>query len=85
MSACLVTRVSPAEANVSQLFTHPLYRARGLATTEIASAMNSLVKEGKGVTRLTVWSPEANEVMKRLLDKMGFAQDRRLVEMTSRI
>ena len=85
VSACLVTRVSLAEANVSQLFTHPLYRARGLATTEIASAMNSLVKEGKGVTRLTVWSPEANDVMKRLLDKMGFAQDRRLVEMTSRI
>ena len=85
VSACLVTRVSPVEANVSQLFTHPLYRARGLATTEIASAMNSLVKAGKEVTRLTVWSPEANDVMKRLLNKMGFAQDRRLVEMTSRI
>lgn len=83
VSACLVTRVSPFEATVSQVFTHPLYRARGLATTEIASAMNILVKEGK-VGRLTVWSPETNEVMKRLLDKMGFAQDRRLVEMTSR-
>jgi len=84
VSACLVTSVSPSEATVSQLFTHPLYRARGLATTEIASAMNILVKESKGLARLTVWSPETNEVMKRLLIKMGFAQDRRLVEMTSR-
>lgn len=85
VSACLVTRASPAEANVSRVFTHPLYRARGLATTEIASSMNRLVKEGKGVTRLTVWSSETNDVMQRLLDKMGFAQDRKLVEMTSRI
>jgi GNAT superfamily N-acetyltransferase len=85
VSACLLTRVSSTEANVSQVFTHPLYRARGLATTEIASAMNRLVKEGKGITRLTVWSPENNEVMKRLLDKMGFAQDRKLVEMITRI
>jgi len=85
VSACLLTRVYPTEANVSQVFTHPLYRARGLATTEIASAMNRLVKEEKPVTRLTVWSPETNDVMKRLLDKMGFAQDRKLVEMTSRL
>jgi len=85
VSACLLTRVSPVEANVSQVFTHPLYRARGLATTEIASAMNNLVKEGQPVTTLTVWSPETNDVMKRLLGKMGFAQDRKLVEMTSRI
>jgi GNAT superfamily N-acetyltransferase len=85
VSACLLTRVYPTEANVSQVFTHPLYRARGLATTEIAFAMNRLVKEEKGVARLTVWSPETNEVMKRLLDKMGFAQDRKLVKMTSRL
>ena len=85
VSACLLTRVSASEANVSQVFTHPLYRARGLATTEIASAMNRLVKEEKGITRLTVWSHETNEVMKRLLDKMGFSQDRKLVEMTSSI
>ena len=85
VSACLLTRVSITEANVSQVFTHPLYRARGLATTEIASAMNRLAKEGKEVTKLTVWSPETNDVMKRLLDKMGFAQDRKLVQMTSRI
>jgi RimJ/RimL family protein N-acetyltransferase len=85
VSACLLTRASPAEANVSQVFTHPLYRARGLATTEIAFAMNRLVKEEKGVTRLTILSPETNDVMKRLLDKMGFTQDGTLVEMTSRI
>ena len=85
VSACLVTRVSSAEADVSQVFTHPLYRARGLATTEIASAMNRLVKEQKGIRRLTVWSHETNEVMKRLLDKMGFSEDRKLVEMTSSI
>lgn len=29
--------------------------------------------------------PETNDVVKRLLDKMGFAQDRKLVEMSSRI
>jgi len=51
----------------------------------ISSAMNRLVKEGKGITRLTVWSQETNEVMKRLLDKMGFSQDRKLVEMASGI
>ncbi len=84
VSACLVTRVSPVEANVAQVFTHPLYRAAGLATTEIASAMNRLVKEGKGVTKLTVWSPATNEVMKRLLDKMGFVKDRELVQLTAR-
>jgi GNAT superfamily N-acetyltransferase len=84
-SACLLTRVSPTEVNVSQVFTHPLYRARGLATTEIASAMDRLVKEGEGVTKLTVWSPETNDVMKRLLTKMGFAPDKRAVEMTSKI
>jgi predicted GNAT family acetyltransferase len=67
------------------VFTHPLYRARGLATAEISSAMNRLVNEGKGVSRLTVLKPETNDVVKRLLDKMGFAQDRKLVEMSSRI
>ena len=84
-SACLLTRVSPAEVNVSQLFTHPLYRARGLATTEIAAAMNRLAKEGEGVTKLTVWSPETNEVMQRLLAKMGFTPDRKVAKMTLKI
>ncbi len=60
-------------------------QSAGLATTEIASAMNRLVKEGKGVTRLTVWSPETNEVMKRLLEKMGFIEDREQCEMTAKI
>jgi Fe2+ transport system protein FeoA len=47
--------------------------------------MDKLVKEGEGVTRLTVWSIETNDVMKRLLAKMGFAPDRKVVEMTSKI
>jgi len=47
--------------------------------------MDKLVKEGEGVTRLTVWSIEINDVMKRLLAKMGFAPDRKVVEMTSKI
>jgi Fe2+ transport system protein FeoA len=47
--------------------------------------MDRLVKEGEGVTKLTVWSPETNDVMKRLLTKMGFAPDKRAVEMTSKI
>src|SRR5208282_1626633 len=40
VSACFVTSLSNGTANISELFTHPLYRARGLATSEVAMAMN---------------------------------------------
>jgi GNAT superfamily N-acetyltransferase len=83
VSACLVTLDSPGEAKIEQLFTHPLYRARGLATTEIAAAMNRLV--ASGVQNLTLWNRDGNDVVRRLLNKMGFKKDRTVVEMISRI
>jgi ribosomal protein S18 acetylase RimI-like enzyme len=83
VSACLMTLTSHNEANITQLFTHPLYRARGLATTEVAAAMNRLVKDR--IERLTVWTRENNDVAKRLFAKMGFKEDTKLVEMAGRI
>ena len=83
VSACLLTVESPGEAKIEQLFTHPLYRARGLATTEIAASMNRL--ESAGVQNLTSWSQEGNDVVRRLLTKMGFQQDRTVVEMAAAI
>ncbi len=83
VSACFVTLSSPREAKVTQLFTHPLYRARGLATIEVSTSMNKLVK--RGVQTLTVWLGESNEVARRLFTKIGFKQDRKLVEMVTRI
>jgi len=83
VSACLLTANSAAEARIAQLFTHPLYRARGLATTAIAIGMNRLASSG--VVRLVGWSRENNDVLRRLLTKMGFNADRKLVEMVARI
>jgi GNAT superfamily N-acetyltransferase len=83
VSACFITLRSPREAQVAQLFTHPLYRARGLATTEVATGMNKLVK--RGVQTLTVWLGESNEIAVRLFAKLGFKQERKLLEMVSRI
>ncbi len=83
VSACFVTCDSPDIANVAQLFTHPLYRARGLATTEIASSMNRLIK--RGVSTLAVWLSESNHVAKRLFGKLGFNQDRKVIRMAKPI
>jgi len=83
VSACLVTLNSASQANIAQLFTHPLYRARGLATTEIAAAMNWLVTSG--IPNLVAWPREGNDVVKRLLRKMGFREDRRVVELAAGI
>lgn len=83
VSACFITFSFPREAHVAQLFTHPLYRARGLATTEVATGMNKLVK--RGVQALTVWLGESNEIAGRLFAKLGFKQERKLVEMVSTI
>ena len=82
VSACLLTADSPDEARIAQLFTHPLYRARGLATTEIAVAMNRLVASGIG--NLVVWNRESDDVVRRLLTKMDFKEGRRVVEMVAR-
>ena len=80
VSACLLTVDSPGEAKIDRLFTHPLYRARGLATAEIAAAMNQLSQAG--VKRLSAWNRESNEVAKRLLAKMEFTQQSTAVEMS---
>jgi GNAT superfamily N-acetyltransferase len=82
VSACLLTADSPGQAKIAQLFTHPLYRARGLATTEIAVAMNRLVASGIG--RLLVWNRESDDVVRRLLTKMDFKEDGRVVEMVAK-
>jgi len=81
VSACFVTLSSPREALVAELFTHPLYRARGLATTEVATAMNRLLK--RGVQTLTVRFGENNEIAGRLFAKLGFKQERKLAEMVT--
>jgi GNAT superfamily N-acetyltransferase len=83
VSACLLTLDSPGQANIAQLFTHPLYRARGLATTEIAMAMNRLVEFGIG--NLTVWNRESDDVVRRLLTKMDFKNVGKVVEMVATI
>lgn len=81
VSACFVTLSSPREALVAELFTHPLYRARGLATTEVATAMNRLLK--RGVQTLTVRFSENNEIAGRLFAKLGFKQESKLAEMVT--
>ena len=81
VSACFVALSSPGEAVVAELFTHPLYRARGLATTEVATAMNRLSK--RGVQTLTVRFSENNEIAKRLFAKLGFKQESKLAEMVT--
>jgi ribosomal protein S18 acetylase RimI-like enzyme len=81
VSACLLTLRVPGEASIAQLFTHPLYRARGLATTEIAAAMNKLIE--LKVSVLTVSIQEGNEVAKRLFSKMRLKEQRRLVKMAT--
>jgi len=83
VSACLLTAGATGEARIEQLFTHPLYRARGLATTEIAAAMRQL--SASSFTSLTAWNRESNEVVTRLLEKMGFNREKTMLEMSSAI
>jgi len=83
VSACFVTLSSSREALVAELFTHPLYRARGLATIEVATSMNRLLK--RGVRTLAVRFNENNEISGRLFAKLGFKQDKKLAEMVTAI
>jgi GNAT superfamily N-acetyltransferase len=83
VSACFVTLSSPRDALVVELFTHPLYRARGLATSEVATAMNRLLK--RGVQTLAVRFSENNEIAGRLFAKLGFRQENKLAEMVTAI
>ena len=83
VSACFIATQEPGEAEIVRLFTHPLYRARGLATTEIAAAMNRL--SASGVKSLSAWNREDNEVVRRLLTKMGFEKGKAVVELSANI
>jgi predicted GNAT family acetyltransferase len=83
VSACLITSTGTRTANIEELFTHPLYRARGLATTEIAMGMNRLQR--KQITALSVWLEETDEVARRLFEKLGFKKDLRIVQMSMRV
>jgi GNAT superfamily N-acetyltransferase len=83
VSACLLTVESPGEVRIEQVFTHPLYRARGLATTEIAASMNRLASTG--VKSLTAWDRDGDDVVRRLLTKIGFQQDRTVVELATTV
>jgi ribosomal protein S18 acetylase RimI-like enzyme len=82
VSACLITLGEGNLASVAELFTHPLYRARGLATTELAAAMNWLVQNKVDV--LTAWVRSSNDVARRLFAKIGFKEEKQLVELVVR-
>jgi len=82
VSACLATE-EYGGAVVSELFTDPLYRARGLATTELMMCMNMLARTRIPLLRVAV--EEKNEVTIRLLLKLGFAEDLRMTIMVRKI
>jgi GNAT superfamily N-acetyltransferase len=72
VSACLISSSTKGVATVSELFTHPLYRARGLATVEISSALNQLSRQN--FSELQVWVDPKNELARRLFSKLGFTE-----------
>jgi len=78
VSACLIMGDYTGAA-VSELFTHPLYRARGLATTELTACANSLALAKIPLLRVSVAAE--NEVLIRLLSKLGFSEDIRYTIM----
>ena len=81
VSACLITLDDCNVANVAELFTHPLYRARGLATTELAAAMNWLIKNN--VETLAAVTESSNSVVRRLFAKIGLKEIDQLVELVT--
>jgi ribosomal protein S18 acetylase RimI-like enzyme len=81
VSVCLI-KGEYVGASVAELFTHPLYRARGLATTELTVCMNSLARKRIRLLRISV--DERNEVIIRLLSKLGFIEDIRTTILTKR-
>jgi ribosomal protein S18 acetylase RimI-like enzyme len=83
VSACLITSTGTRTANIEAIFTHPLHRARGLATIEITMSMNRLQR--KEITVLNVWLEETDEVARRLFEKLGFKKDLRIVQMSLRV
>jgi ribosomal protein S18 acetylase RimI-like enzyme len=83
VSACFVTSLPDGTANISELFTHPLYRARGLATSEVAMAMNRLAK--RNYSKLNVWVDDGNDVACRLFSKLGFEQTDKKVTVSKNL
>lgn len=83
VSACFVTLAGTGTADITELFTHPLYRARGLATTEIELSMNRLLN--RKISTLSVWLSETNDVAKRLFSKLDFKEDSRVRQVAMRI
>jgi predicted GNAT family acetyltransferase len=79
VSACLITLDEANVANVIELFTHPLYRARGLATTELAAGMNWLIKNK--VERLRAEIQSSDDVSRRLFAKIGLKENSQLVDL----
>jgi ribosomal protein S18 acetylase RimI-like enzyme len=78
VSACLVSG-SSVRAEVVELLTHPLYRARRLAYTELSMAMNRLLK--RRVAQLWATVDSENKVAVRLFSKHGFTEAARTVAM----
>lgn len=78
VSACLVSG-SSVRAEVVELLTHPLYRARRLAYTELSMAMNRLLK--RRVAELWANVDSENKVAVRLFSKRGFTEVARTVAM----
>jgi ribosomal protein S18 acetylase RimI-like enzyme len=83
VSACFITSPSKGTANISELFTHPLYRARGLATFEVATAMNRLAK--RNYSKLNVRVDESNQVARRLFSKLGFEQTDKTMTVSKKL
>jgi GNAT superfamily N-acetyltransferase len=83
VSACFITSSSPGTATISELFTHPLYRARGLATSEIATARNRLAK--RNYSTLNVWIDETNDVACRLFTKLGFQEKTKKMTLSKKL
>jgi len=83
VSACFITSSSPGTATISELFTHPLYRARGLATSEIATARNRLAK--RNYSTLNVWIDGTNDVACRLFTKIGFEEKTKKVTLSKKL
>ena len=83
VSACFITAASPGTATISELFTHPLYRARGLATAEIATAKNRLTK--RNYSTLNIWIDETNDIACRLFTKLGFEKKTKKTTLTKKL
>lgn len=73
VSALLVSRpTADGLPTIADVFTHPLYRARGLATSLITECLNILFRNGQPGLEIVVDS--MNEPMIRILRKLDFEE-----------